>query len=93
MLPTGGSNIHSGVGHLMLVHCGSRVFAFLVGLAGAKGCIHHWLHCGLGCRETNSVKIEYLSVTDLYNVKQDIAVKYCIGVHAPQDTCTQTVSL
>ena len=56
LLPTGGSNIHSGVGDVVLVHCGSRVAAFLVGLAGAKGSIDHWLHCSLGCRETNSVK-------------------------------------
>ena len=57
LFPAGGSNIHSGVGHLVLVHCGSRIFAFLVGLAGAKGSIDHWLHCSLRCRETNRVKI------------------------------------
>ncbi len=56
LFPTGGSNIHSGVGDLVLVYCGSRVAAFLVGLAGAQGSIDHWLHCSLGCRGKNSVK-------------------------------------
>ncbi len=73
----------------MMIHGGSP---FLAGLASAKGSIDHWLHCSLRCWETNRVKRISISVTDLYNVKQDIAV---IGVYAPQDTstCTSTVSL
>ncbi len=84
----GSITIHSGVGHLMMIHSGSP---FLAGLASAKGSIHHWLHCSLGVGKQTESRIS-ISVTDLYNVKQDIAV---IGAHAPQDTstCTSTVTL
>ncbi len=68
LFPAGGNNVHSGVGNLVLVHCGSRVFAFLVGLAGAQSSIDHWLHCSLGWVSGNKQCQEYLSVTDLYNM-------------------------
>ncbi len=78
LFPAGGSDIYSGVGHLMMVHCGSRV-AFLVGLAGAKGSIDYRLHCSLGCRETDKVK-NYISETDLYNVLRSCASRSSVHV-------------